>query len=555
MNLRGYQHTAVSSTLDLWAAGRQRALVTMPTGTGKTVVFSEVIRRRHEATGLRSIVLAHRRELIEQAAATIHRLSGITCDIEMAERRADEGMWAKSPVVVASKDTLQSRRLERFDPSEFGCMVIDEAHRSIAKTYQRPIAHFLANPKCGLLGVTATPDRADEIALGNVFTDVALDYQMRDAIEDGWLVRVRVKPVDVKNINISRVHTSGGDLSESELAEVVDQDGPIQEMVQPMLRAVGDMRTLVFCVTVAHAQHVAECINHSRPGAARVVHGGTPDEQRAAIFKDFGAGKFQFLVNVGIATEGWDDPATDGRGVRVVALMRFTKSRSLLAQMIGRGTRPLPRTVDGEGLDTPEARKAAIAASAKPDVMVLDFRANTGRHVLAYPADILGGKAAMSGDRTVLDAVKAEAEESEGYDVLKAIEEAETKRSLEQARRSHLRDQIKVEVDYSVGELDPFHVFGIQNAHPRFERATREAPASKIAELKRLGYTNVDGITDAQAMTIFAAHAKRERDRMIVDPPTANQLAFLQRLGINPKTARSKRQASAIIAKEVAKRG
>ena len=548
--LRSYQHLAVTRTLELWASGTQRVLVTMPTGTGKTVVFSEVVKRT-VGLGKRAIVLAHRKELIEQAAKTIHRLAGVTCDIEMAERWADDGMFARSPVVAASKDTLRRRRLKRFNPAEFGCLIIDECHHATAATYQDQIDHFCVNPSCGLLGVTATPDRADEIALGNVFQDVALDYQMRDAIEDGWLVRVRVRPIDVRNIDISSVHTQNGDLSESELASAIDRDRPVQEMVQPMLR-IAQGRTLVFCVTVAHAQHVAEVINHEQPNSARVVHGKTPDDERSAIFRDFGAGKFRFLVNVGIATEGWDDPATDGKGVRYIAMMRATKSRSLFAQMCGRGTRPLPGTVDGPNLDTPELRRAAIAASSKPDVTILDYRFNSGRHVLAHAADVLGGKAAHTVEETVLDAVK-EDEKPDGYDVLDAIREAEVQRKLEESRRHAQRDRLKVNVDFEVKELDPWEVFGLQHAHPRFEWARHPAPASKINELKRLGYANIDGLSDAEAMTILQAHHRRDAEGVNAEPPTERQIWKLRSLGINPEKARSKRQASAIIAREMAR--
>ena len=151
----------------------------------------------------------------------------------------------------------------------------------------------------------------------------------------------------------------------------------MREVVFCSIEMAGDRKTLVFTVSVAQAHGVADVLNRHRAGSAAAVDGKTPADERARLFHEYGAGRLQHLVNVGIATEGWDDPSTD-RPIEIVAVARPTKSRSLYAQMIGRGTRPLPGLVDP--LRDADHRRAAIAGSIKPALMVMDYAGNAGKH-------------------------------------------------------------------------------------------------------------------------------------------------------------------------------
>jgi len=178
VQLRPYQEAAVEGVYEAWQTSRA-TLIVQPTGTGKTIVCAHVIDRLPEG---RVMVLAHREELIFQAADKIQRVTGRAPDIEMAEMRADHGpLWDRARVVVSSIQTQcagasGAPRMKRFDPADFGLVIVDEAHHATAPTYRRVVDHYRQNPDCRVLGVTATPDRHDEEALGQVFESVAYDY-------------------------------------------------------------------------------------------------------------------------------------------------------------------------------------------------------------------------------------------------------------------------------------------------------------------------------------------------------------------------------------------
>lgn len=378
LRLRDYQSRAVANIGRCLAESKSTLLV-LPTGCGKTVVFAHAIK---EHCAGRAMVIAHREELITQNAKTIGSVLGQPCDIERADQHADlHTMHGKAKVVVASKDSLHPKRLERFDPSEFGMIVTDESHRAVAQSYRRIYDHFKNVPH---LGVTATPDRLDEEALGQIYGSVAMVYEIADAIKDGWLVSVRARTVVVHDLDLSDVSTTGGDLNQGELAEQLERERSTHEMAASITKECDDRRAIVFAVTVRQARRMAEILNDYKPDCARWVSGETPTEERRQTLAAHKRGECQFMVNVGVLTEGYDDP-----GVGMIVVARPTKSRALFAQMLGRGTRALPGVVDGP--ETAELRKRAIAESEKQDLLCLDFTGNCGRHKLITPADVLGG--------------------------------------------------------------------------------------------------------------------------------------------------------------------
>jgi superfamily II DNA or RNA helicase len=457
MLLRPYQIEAVDRTFDAWAKS-PAVLGVASTGLGKTIVFASIIARQPG----RTMVLAHREELIFQAADKIRRVTGLEPDIEMAELRATEiGLHGKAQVVISTIQTQVSGknggRMRRFDPQEFSLLVIDECHHVLASTYRKVIAHYRANPNLRVLGVTATPDRTDEAALGQVFNEVAFDYDIRFGIDDGWLVPIIQRSVDVDGLDLSTVRTTAGDLNGADLARVMEFEQNLHEIASPTLDLTKDGRkALIFAASLAHAERLCEILNRHKPGCARWVHGGTPKPDRRALFSDYAKRAFQYLVNVGVATEGFDDP-----GIEVVVMARPTESRSLYAQMIGRGLRPLPGVADDpDHFGSPSMRRGAIAASGKPSVEIIDFVGNCGKHRLVSTAEILGGDY----DDAIVDRARSKAKGSP-RNMMAALTEAEQEIRAERERTRQegaaRRSKLVAGVTYRTTIVDPFDVFGL----------------------------------------------------------------------------------------------
>jgi len=477
MILRPYQAAAVDGIFDAWRTSRSTLLV-QPTGTGKTVTFAHVIKRMPSG---RALVLAHREELIFQAADKIEAVTGAKPDIEMAEMRADHAMFGKARVVVSSIQTQCAgrngdSRMKRFDPQEFSLLVVDEAHHATAPTYRRVLEHYGQNQALKILGVTATPDRHDEQALGQVFHTVAYDYELLDAIHDGWLVPIHQRSVVVDGLDYSSIRTTAGDLNGADLARVMEYEETLHAIASPTLELAAGRKTLVFAASVAHAERLCEIFNRHRTECARFVTGTTPKDERRGMLADYAAGKFQILVNVGVATEGFDEP-----GIQVVVMARPTKSRALYAQMAGRGTRPLPGLVDGH--DEGAARLAAIATSGKPACEIIDFVGNSGRHRLITTADILGGNYS---DKVVARA-RAKAEEADGaaVDMAEALVSAE--QELAEARERARRAAIRAKARYSCQVVNPFEVFHIEPWRERGWDKGRQPSERMLALLERNG--------------------------------------------------------------------
>ncbi len=371
-------------------------LLVAATGLGKTVCMAGLA--KHWPHG-RVMMLSHRFELNQQARASFSSVCNEDVALEQANYHADQ--WGdKDRIVVASVQTLVSKRrgkyrMEKFDPNDFGLIMIDEAHRSAAASYQRIFDYFKQNEHCCFLGVTATPDRLDGVGLGCVFDEVACNLDIAWGLQNGWLVPPRQMFVQVDGLDFSQVKTKGGDLDQQQLAKIVEMEENLHSMAKPIVDVTQGKQAIVFTASVGQAHRLAEIIRDyhqrtygavNRDTAVSLDGSLTPqDPRRQQIVKDFKNGTIQYLVNCGVATEGFDAPATS-----VIAIGRPTKSRALYTQMVGRGTRPLPGTVDQ--FDTAEERLAAISASGKPDCLVLDFVGQSSRHKLICTTDILGGE-------------------------------------------------------------------------------------------------------------------------------------------------------------------
>lgn len=543
MKLRPYQEEAVRETIAAVKAV-DSALLVLATGCGKTVCFAAMIDELlRENPGKIAVVLAHREELIRQAVDKIERFTCRQCAIEMAALTADVGQSLRRIDVVVSTIQTQNSgkppRMQRFDPEQVAVVIVDEAHHAVSPSYRAVLDYYRAGG-AKLIGVTATPDRADESALGQVFSAAPYVYDVADAIRDGWLVPIKQQMCKVTGLDYSQVRTTAGDLNAGDLSEVMEDEGNLQGIASATLQVVGERKTLIFTVTVKEAERLAEIINRHRPGSAAAINGETDKVQRARLVRDFAEKRLQFLVNVGVFTEGFDDP-----GVECVVMARPTKSRSLYAQMLGRGTRPSDSIAAKLGLmETADARRTAIATSDKPGVLVLDFVGNSGRHKLVTALDILGGKE----DDPNAEAIRAKAqklaeeagEEGRAVDpeeiAEKAKEELEKERE-EAARRARLR----ASATYEVVDVSSFYgVLGMETPMPLPRRyPSRTLTEKQIAALESFGFKNAASMDYADGKRLLDECFRRKDN----GEPSYKQIMFIRKIGAEVPATRKEAQA------------
>ena len=363
--LRDYQTRAKGAVLAAKDRGLHRVMVVMPTGTGKTSLFASLVEEFDRSYNEASLVVAHRTELLQQAANRI-RLAAprLSIGIEGGPLTADEG----SRVVVAGVQTVgrpHSKRLGWFHP---GLLIMDEGHHAPADTWQNVLRRFGSyEGTCFTLAVTATDHRMDNKPLHGheaaIFEDVVFRYGLRDAVRDGWLVDLRGYRV-ATGTDLTKVRRVHGDYHQAELARAVNTEERNYTAFRHWSDIAKERRTIVFCVDIQHAKDVAELFraHHVR---AEHVDGTMKRDERAGVMRRFAHGETQVLVNVDVATEGFDVP-----DVSCILMLRPTESWGLYAQMAGRGVRTLPGLV--EGVDAPKPRRSAIAGSEKPDCIVID---------------------------------------------------------------------------------------------------------------------------------------------------------------------------------------
>lgn len=340
--MRPYQCDANMAIDAAFASGMiQRGLVVMPTGTGKTRLFSEVVKDRCEKGG-KALVLAHVEELIDQG---VNRLKGDNPGLRVSKEQASNQASYTSDVVVASVQTIGksgSNRLSWFKPD---IVICDEAHHAAADTYMNVFRRFGCFTPGGtdLLGVTATPHRLDNKPLHGtesaIFEDIVYTYLIKDAIRDGYLCDLRAFRVRA-GYDLSGVKKTAGDYNNKQLAEVVDNHSENLQAFKHWRDVAADRKTIVFCVNVEHAEHMAHIFN-TYDIDAKCVSGKTSPDERRRIIEDFRTGEIQVLTNCNIATEGFDVP-----DVGCVLLLRPTQSWSLFVQMVGRGLRIAPGKTD-----------------------------------------------------------------------------------------------------------------------------------------------------------------------------------------------------------------
>ena len=323
--LRPYQAEAKQAILNAWDEGFRKTLLVLPTGCGKTVVFSSVAEDQVNK-GHRVLIMAHRGELLEQAADKLRSASGLESVLEKAESSC---LGSALPVTVGSVQSLaQEKRLARFPQDYFQDIIVDEAHHCLSDSYQRVLDHF---PNANILGVTATPDRGDLKNLGEYFDSKAYEYSMSSAIRDGYLCPVKAQMIPLQ-LDIGSVGISNGDFAVGEIGSALEPY--LEQIAKEMANYCSGRRTVVFLPLIATSQKFCRMLNNVGLRVAE-VNGNSTD--RAEILSDFEYGKYDVLCNSMLLTEGWDCPSVD-----CIVVLRPTKVRSLYQQMVGRGMRLSP---------------------------------------------------------------------------------------------------------------------------------------------------------------------------------------------------------------------
>jgi len=325
-SLRPYQQEALKAIVDAEASGISKQLLVLPTGSGKTVIFSYLPIIRKESTPM--LVLAHREELLQQAKDKIELSNpDLIVEIEQAEKHA-----GNVDVVIASVPTLgrnKSERIKKFSKNYFKTIVVDEAHHAAAPSYRRILDYFKS---IILLGVTATPQRSDSTRLIDVFQEIVYYKTIQDLIEQGYLTRLigyRIKT----NTDLTSVEVNDGDFVQSQLEDAVNNSKRNALIVATYKELCSKRKTVIFAAGVQHAKDLAKTFKKNKINAS-VILGETESEDRSTILQNFKNGSIPVLINVGVLTEGFDEPS-----IQAIILARPTKSNLLYTQIVGRGTR------------------------------------------------------------------------------------------------------------------------------------------------------------------------------------------------------------------------
>lgn len=487
MELRPYQQEAKDAIFDQWEKV-DKTLLVLPTGCGKTIVFAKVteecVRR-----GCRVLILAHRGELLQQAADKIAKATKLGC----ATEKADEtclGSWFR--ITVGSVQTMmREKRLARFPEDYFDTIIIDEAHHCISDSYQRVLQHF---PEAKILGVTATPDRGDMKNLGQVFDSLAYEYTLPKAIKEGYLSPIKALTIPLK-LDLSGVGIQSGDFKSGDIATALDPY--LQQIAEEMKNYCMDRKTVVFLPLVKTSQKFRDILNEQGFKAAEV---NGESKNRAEILDAFDRGEYNVLCNSMLLTEGWDCPSVD-----CIVVLRPTKVRSLYSQMIGRGTRLYPD---------------------KDHLLLLDFLWHTERHELCHPASLICQDEEVARVMTAniesagcpVDIEEAEKQASE--DVVAQREESLAKQLKEmRQRKKRLVDPLQFEMSIQAEDLAGYvPAFGWEMAPPS---------EKQIKTLEKLGILP-DAVDNAGKATKLLERLDKRKQEGLTTP---KQIRFLEGRG------------------------
>lgn len=489
IQLRPYQEESKRAVFNEWEQGILKTLLVLPTGTGKTIVFAAITNDCVQK-GERVLILAHRGELLEQAADKIKKSTGLECAVEKAEESCLNS-WYR--ITVGSVQSLmREKRLNQFDKHYFDTIIIDEAHHCISESYQRILDYF---SDAKVLGVTATPDRGDMRNLGQVFNSLAYEYTLPKAIKEGYLSPIKALTIPLK-LDLSSVSTQAGDFKASEIGTALDPY--LEQIAVEMTKYCTDRKTVVFLPLIKTSQKFRDLLNKHGFRAAEV--NGSSDD-RTEVLKDFENNKYNVLCNSMLLTEGWDCPDVD-----CIVVLRPTKVRSLYCQMVGRGTR---------------------LSKGKTHLLLLDFLWHTERHELCHPANLICESPEVSQKMTdnlsensgyPVDIEQA-AEQAES-DVVAQREEALAKQLSEMKKRKRkLVDPLQFEMSIQAEDL--------ANYVPSFGWEMMPPSDKQVKALEKLGIFP-DQIENAGKATLLLDRLNKRREENLTTP---KQIRFLEGKG------------------------
>lgn len=489
MDLRPYQSEAKQAIFDQWEGGVQRTLLVLPTGCGKTIVFAKVA-EDCVSQGDRVLIMAHRGELLEQAADKIAKATGLGCATEKAEESCLDS-WFR--ITVGSVQTMmRPKRLEQFAPDYFDTIIVDEAHHCLSDSYQRVLNHF---EDARVLGVTATPDRGDMRNLGQYFESLAYEYTLPKAIKEGYLSPIKAVTIPLK-LDLAGVGIQSGDFKAGDLGTALDPY--LYQIAEEMASYCRDRKTVVFLPLVKTSQKFRDILQEKGFRAAE-VNGESRD--RAEVLEAFDRGDYDVLCNSMLLTEGWDCPTVD-----CIVVLRPTKIRSLYSQMVGRGTRLFP---------------------GKDHLLLLDFLWHTERHELCHPASLICESEDVAKKMTEnLEAAAGcpmdleEAEQTAAEDVVSQREEALAKQLEEMRRRKRkLVDPLQFEMSIQAEDLSGYvPSFGWEMAPPSDKQ---------VKTLEKLGILP-DAIDNAGKAAMMLERLEKRRVEGLTTP---KQIRFLEGKG------------------------
>lgn len=524
MALRPYQLNAVKAVHKEWNSGNKNTLVVMPTGTGKTIVFSQIVKDQ-VAKGEKVLILAHREELLKQAADKLKASSGMESALEKA---ANTSIGSGLDVVVGSVQTLrQKSRLEKFSKDYFGTIIIDEAHHSAADSYKNILEYF---NQAKVLGVTATPDRADMKSLSDVFDSLAFEYKLPEAINDGYLCKIRTKTIPLK-VDISKVHTLAGDFNPNELGQALDLY--LEAIADSIVKECKGRKTVIFTPLVRISQRLNELLKDRGVNTVE-VNGSSKD--REEILKDFESGKYDAMTNAMLLTEGWDCPSVD-----CIICLRPTKSRSLYAQIVGRGTR---------------------LCKGKDNLLILDYLWLSGKHSLCHPSDIFCEDAEVAARTTKKLADYAATDcggldGPDGTDLIQAIQEAQEEMENEkrqmmrriEEQEEAVRKRLAEQRQKRKGLVDPFqYMFSIESTAIRDYKPTfgweTKAPSKKAKDAIEGYGVDASNIESAGLASLILKELMKRWDSGMATP---KQIRFLENKDFRHVGRWTKTYASGVI--------
>lgn len=489
MKLRPYQQEAATNIFIDLISGNS-PLATMATGTGKTIVISDVI-KHYLDMGEKVLLIAHREEIIAQAFEKIilyTDMNYLDVSIEMGSNKGSPF----SKVVLATVQTMKGKRLVEWDKEHFGLIVVDEAHHAAANSYIAVIEHFSG---ARVMGVTATPERQDRKDISTIFNSLAYDYSIQTAISEGYLVDLTTKMVIVDGLDLKRVKVNKkqGDFNEESLNEEMTKKSNIWGVAKPLMELTEDRRTIVFATSVFHAEAITEILNSISPGIASCVDGSSSHLHRKNSLEAFRNGSIRYLVNCQVFTEGVDIPEID-----CVAVARPTRSKSLYMQMIGRGTRTY---------------------AGKSDCLIIDFTDNCENHSIISVFDIYD-----TGD--IEDSVKQEAARLSSESSSAKVEEVLIKAKIiaEQRERAKAKDR----VNYTVREVDPFSLLGVYSRPSMMDEPITERQKILLGKMGVPTMVNGLEVSKKDAARLIAKSFERRRKNL----SSFRQIACLMKHGI-----------------------